>query len=108
MAELTSCADSRENALSIIPATELYDAQTLINQTDAAYVLLAKFGSPSFGALKNVNSSLARASAGGTLTMRELLDVGEVLRVIRSLGVALFAAGRAERARRIFCVAHAQ
>ena len=85
LAELTSCADSRENALSIIPATELYDAQTLINQTDAAYVLLAKFGSPSFGALKNVNSSLARASAGGTLTMRELLDVGEVLRVIRSL-----------------------
>lgn len=85
LAELTSCADSRENALSLTPATELYDAQTLINQTDAAYVLLAKFGSPSFGALKNVNSSLARASAGGSLTMRELLDVGEVLRVIRSL-----------------------
>lgn len=85
LAELTSCADSRENALAITPATELYDAQTLINQTDAAYVLLAKFGSPSFGALKNVNSSLARASAGGSLTMRELLDVGEVLRVIRSL-----------------------
>ncbi len=85
LAELTSCADSRENALAITPAAELYDAQTLINQTDAAYVLLAKFGSPSFGALKNVNSSLARASAGGSLTMRELLDVGEVLRVIRSL-----------------------
>ena len=85
LAELTSCADSRESALAITPATELYDAQTLINQTDAAYVLLAKFGSPSFGALKNVNSSLARASAGGSLTMRELLDVGEVLRVIRSL-----------------------
>ena len=85
LADCTSCADSREAALSLTPATELYDAQTLINQTDAAYVLLAKFGSPSFGAIKNVNSSLARAAAGGALTMRELLDVGEVLRVIRSL-----------------------
>ena len=85
LADCASCADSREAALSLTPATELYDAQTLINQTDAAYVLLAKFGSPSFGAIKNVNSSLARAAAGGALTMRELLDVGEVLRVIRSL-----------------------
>ena len=73
LADCTSCADSREAALSLTPATELYDAQTLINQTDAAYVLLAKFGSPSFGAIKNVNSSLARAAAGGALTMRELL-----------------------------------
>ena len=57
LAELTSCADSRENALSIIPATELYDAQTLINQTDAAYVLLAKFGSPSFAITSDLNVS---------------------------------------------------
>lgn len=85
LSEMTSCDDAKEMALNIVPATELYDAQAMLNQTDAAYVLLAKFGSPSFGALKNVNSALSRAAAGGALNMRELLDVGEVLRVIRSL-----------------------
>ena len=85
LSELASIKDSKEAALSLKPATTLYDAQALINQTNAAYVLLAKFGGPSFGAAKNVNSSLSRAEAGGVLTMRELLDIGEVLRVIRSL-----------------------
>ena len=85
LASLTTVADSRELALSLRPATELYDAQALINQTNAAYQLLAKFGGPSFGSAKNVNSALFRASAGGMLSMRELLDIAEVLRVIRSL-----------------------
>ena len=85
LSELASIRDSKEMALELKPAEVLYDAQALINQTNAAYVLLAKFGGPSFGAAKNVNSSLSRASAGGVLTMRELLDIGEVLRVIRSL-----------------------
>lgn len=76
LSEITSCDDAREMALNIVPSTELYDAQAMLNQTDAAYVLLAKFGSPSFGALKNVNSALSRAAAGGALNMRELLDVG--------------------------------
>ncbi len=85
LSELASIKDSKEMALELRPSDVLYDAQTLINQTNAAYVLLAKFGGPSFGAAKNVNSSLSRAAAGGVLTMRELLDIGEVLRVIRSL-----------------------
>ncbi len=85
LSALASVKDSKERALELKPAAALYDAQALINQTNAAYVLLAKFGGPSFGAARNVNSSLSRAAAGGVLTMRELLDIGEVLRVIRSL-----------------------
>ena len=85
LSELASISDSKEMAVKLKPAVTLYDAQALINQTNAAYVLLAKFGGPSFGAAKNVSSSLSRAEAGGVLTMRELLDIGEVLRVIRSL-----------------------
>ena len=75
LSELASIKDSKEMALELKPSDVLYDAQTLINQTNAAYVLLAKFGGPSFGAAKNVNSSLSRASAGGVLTMKELLDI---------------------------------
>ena len=85
LAELTTVPDARDMALTLEPETTLYAAQTLLNQTGAAHGLLSKFGGPSFGAVKNVNSCLFRANAGGMLTMRELLDVGEVLRVIRSL-----------------------
>lgn len=85
LSEHTSCEDAREMALSLVPSTKLYDAEALLNQTNAAYQLLAKFGGPSFGSIKNVNSSLSRADAGGVLTMRELLDIGEVLRVVRGV-----------------------
>ena len=77
--------DARELALSLTPAVTLYDAETLLRQTNAAHVLMARFGGPSFGSLRNVNSALSRSAAGGVLTMRELLEVGEVLRVIRAV-----------------------
>ncbi|MCM1545152.1 MAG: endonuclease MutS2 [Ruminococcus sp.] len=81
----TSCDDSREKALSLEPESNLDLAQSLMNQTVDAHMLMARFGGPSFGGLKNVNNSLSRANAGGVLTMRELLDVAEVLRAIRAL-----------------------
>lgn len=85
LSSLTSCPDAAEAALKIEPQTALGLAQRLVDETEGAYILLAKFGGPSFGGLKNVNNSLARASAGGTLSIRELLAIGEDLRVIRSL-----------------------
>ena len=80
-----SIADAKEQALEICPEESLPLASALLHQTEAAYTLLARFGSPSFGSAKNINSPLSRAAAGGSLNMRELLDVGEVLRVIRSV-----------------------
>lgn len=85
LAEFTSCDDARETALAIKPETDINLAKALLDQTSEAHRLLARFSAPSFGGLKNVNNSLARASAGSVLNTRELLDIGEVLRVIRSL-----------------------
>ncbi|MGI6744985.1 MAG: endonuclease MutS2 [Acutalibacteraceae bacterium] len=86
MLSLRACNDdARELALSIKPETTLELSQSLLNQTEEAYKLLAHFGGPSFGGLKNVNNSLARAYAGGVLSMKELLDIAGVLRAIRSL-----------------------
>lgn len=85
---LSDCAtlgDSKVLAKELYPVSNIKEAEALMNQTNAAYVLLAKFGGPSFGAAENVDSALARAGAGGVLTMRELLKIGEVLRVIRSV-----------------------
>lgn len=85
LAGFTACPDARETALALSPKNEYFEAQSLLDQTEAAHTLIAKFGAPSFGGLKNVQNSLHRAQAGGTLSMRELLDIAQVLRVIRGI-----------------------
>ncbi len=85
LAEFTGCEDARNAALGLTPETDVNLVRALLSETADAHNLLARFGGPSFGGLKNVNNSLARASAGSVLNTRELLDIGEVLRVIRSL-----------------------
>lgn len=85
LAEFTSCEDARYEAEHLEPQSNIHTVNNLISQTADAHMLMAKFGAPSFGGLKNVNNSLSRANAGSTLNMRELLDIAEVLRVIRSL-----------------------
>lgn len=85
LAEETAFADAKQEALELRPAYDLYTVNKLLNQTDAAYMLSGRFGSPSFGGITNVVNSLKRAQAGGCLTMGELLKIAEVLRVIRGL-----------------------
>lgn len=81
----TSCEDAGEMALSIEPSSDFITVCQLLNQTEDAFSLLARFGAPSFSGLKNVNNSLARAAAGGALNQRELLNIGYTLRCIRTL-----------------------
>ena len=81
----TTCDDACELALKIEPATSLKRANFLLKQTDDAYVLAGRFGTPSFGGAKNVTNALRRAQAGGCLTTTELLRIAETLRIIRSL-----------------------
>lgn len=85
LAEETAFAGSKQSALQLRPATDLYTVNKLLKQTDDAYMLSGRFGSPSFGGITNVVNSLKRAEAGGCLTMGELLKVAEALRVIRGL-----------------------
>lgn len=85
LAEKTCCEDSKEMALNLKPETTLEKAEKLLKQTDDAYVLVGKFGAPSFGNPKNVANALRRGEAGGCLTCGELLKIAEVLRIIRGV-----------------------
>ncbi|MEG1835108.1 MAG: endonuclease MutS2 [Oscillospiraceae bacterium] len=85
LSELTACEDAARMAEELMPSNDFFEVQTLLAQTESAYVLIAKFGAPSFGGMKNVNNSLSRAGAGGTLSMRELLDISSLLRAIRGI-----------------------
>ncbi|MGN0464365.1 MAG: endonuclease MutS2 [Acutalibacteraceae bacterium] len=87
LASHTTCDDARQAALELEPKKSLSAVQTLLDQTADAHMLMAKFGAPNFGALRNVNNAVRRAEAGGVLNMSELLYIAEDLRVIRSLSV---------------------
>ncbi len=85
LAEFTACEDARIEALNLQPQGDIYLARALITQTSDAHILLARFGGPSFGGLQNVNNALSRADAGSVLTMKDLLDIAGVLRIVRGL-----------------------
>lgn len=85
LAAETACDDAAELARELRPVTTLRQAERLLQETDDAYVLMAKFGAPSFGGLKNIVNSLRRAEAGGTLNLPEFLRVAGVLRCLRGI-----------------------
>ena len=85
VAKEATCPDAAELARAIQPVYTAAEARHLLEETDAAFVLMAKFGAPSFYGLQNVTNALRRAQAGGGLGLPELLAVGGTLRAIRSL-----------------------
>ena len=56
-----------------------------LKKTDDAYVLSSKYGTPRFYNIKNVSFSAHRAQQGSSLSLRELLDIGLVLREVSGL-----------------------
>lgn len=85
LADLTACNDAYEKAVAIEPSNDFFEVSQLLSETEAAHTLIAKFGAPSFGGLINVDNAVRRAESGGVLSMRELLDISQVLRVIRTI-----------------------
>lgn len=85
LAGQTNGPDAAQAARDLRPVPVLTEVKRMQQETNAAFTLMARFGSPSFGTLKNNASSLRRAQAGASLSMRELLDIAETLRNIRSV-----------------------
>ena len=85
LAQECTCPDAAEEALKIEPSPDLETVEKLIKETDDAFVLMAKFGAPSFYGLKNVVNALRRAEAGGVLNLSELLNLSFTLKTIRGV-----------------------
>ena len=80
-----SCDDAKDLARGLKPSSDISEVELLLQQTEDAFSILARFGGPSFSGLKNVNNPLHRASAGGSLNPKELLDIAYCLRGLRTL-----------------------
>jgi DNA mismatch repair protein MutS2 len=85
LAGQTACEDAARLALSLEPSSSPDTVRRLLQETDDAFVMMAKFGAPPFGGLKNISNALRRAQAGGTLNLAELLQVGSVLHTLRGI-----------------------
>ena len=77
--------DAYNLAIQIVPQTDINAVSCDLSKTEAAYLLISKFTSPSFGGTSNIMSQLSRAALGATLTPAELLKIANVLRVIRTV-----------------------
>lgn len=78
------------------PVTDIDKVRTELKKTEDAFDLSVKYGTPPFYRFKDIRGSLQRAQSGSSLTLRELLDVGVMLRQIRGLTDYYASAGDAE------------
>ena len=71
LANETTCPDAAELAQKIEPDTDIRHVERLLQETDDAFVLMAKYGAPSFYGMTNVTNALRRAEAGGVLNLAD-------------------------------------
>ncbi|MCH5193663.1 MAG: endonuclease MutS2 [Oscillospiraceae bacterium] len=85
LAEETSNQCTREMALALEPSTDVEQVRREVKKTSDAFDLSVKYGTPAFCSFKDVRGSLNRAKSGSSLTLRELLDIAQMLYQIRML-----------------------
>lgn len=87
LSDTARSADAKEIALTINPQSDFFEVQRLLDETEAAYIFIAKFGAPGFSGLQNVNNAVTRAAAGATLSAGELLKVAQTVKTVREITV---------------------
>lgn len=85
LSEQASLSSAKDAALSLRPFSDVETVISELEKTDEAFVLSAKYAAPSFGSPANPSGILARCDVGAVLTMRELLNIADALRVIRTV-----------------------
>lgn len=87
LSDTARSADAKEIALTLTPQSDFFDVQRLLDETESAYIFIAKFGAPGFSGLQNVNNAVTRAAAGATLSAGELLKVAQTVKTVREITV---------------------
>ena len=85
LANEAALPDAAILAHNLTPSWNEEEINNSLQETFAAYSLSAKAATPSFGKAVNNTDALDRAKVGSTLTPKELLDIAETLRIIRSV-----------------------
>lgn len=73
--------------LEISPSVSAEEVKKRLKETSQAKLLIQTKSSPSFSGVKDITDYIARAEKGSSLTMKELLEIGHLLRTCSSLNV---------------------
>ena len=84
-AEFTSNETSKKLMLETKPSSDLAEVRREIEKTDDALQLAVQFGTPPFSGFKDICNMVTRASTGARLSLRDLMDVEDLLRQAQSL-----------------------
>lgn len=71
---------AKEQLGKLEPSYDIDTVRSELKKCDDSFVLSSKFGTPRFYNIKDVSASARRAAQGASLSLRELLDIGLVLR----------------------------
>ena len=85
LANETSNCKTREMALEIEPINDANWVKNEIHKVDEALELTVKYGTPTFVNFKDITGVVKRAQSGANLSLREILDIGNMLYQIRQL-----------------------
>lgn len=85
LSSYTCCEYAKEKALEIKPNTQLQIVLDETAKANDAFYLSSHYGTPSFFKMENPTESLKLASVGGVLSPHALINIGNVLRQVRTL-----------------------
>ena len=85
LANEATVSSSKNEALKLRPFSSIEEVRNELKKTESAFLLTAKFASPSFYNPIDPSSLLTRTEVGASLNMGELLDIANCLRSIRSV-----------------------
>ncbi|MGN0621620.1 MAG: endonuclease MutS2 [Porcipelethomonas sp.] len=85
LAEKTSNDRTRKMALELEPCTDYDTVCREMDKTSHAFDLAVKFGTPPFYNIKDVSASLRRAASGARISLKELLEIKQILSQITAL-----------------------
>ena len=83
LAEQAVSQEAKELALAVRPETDYEDVLRLLDQTDGARAMMNLHGAPGFSGVKPMRELLDRADRGGSLSIPELIRVGDLLYTAR-------------------------
>ena len=83
LADQAVSPEAKELALAVRPETDYEDVLRLLDQTDGARTMMVLHGAPGFSGVKPIRELLDRADRGGSLSISELIRVGDLLYTAR-------------------------
>lgn len=75
----------KELVEELVPYESVFEVKNALEETNEAYNLVIKKGNPPFAGVFDIREALERATKGGTLSIGQLLYVGNMLRSTRQI-----------------------